>query len=82
MYTYFPAVSVPASAIDWFPGWLWRFGAAAAAALDVKGSGSWLCEYPVAPTASVDVARPMARVVASCDWGVVVLDANPSSSGS
>jgi len=40
------------------PGWLWIPGAAAAAALpDVGGSGGWLCQYPVAPTASVAVAR-------------------------
>jgi len=40
------------------PGWLWIHGAAAAAALpDVGGPGGWLCQYPVAPTASVAVAR-------------------------
>jgi len=40
-------------------------GAAAAVALpDVGGSGGWLCQYPVAPTASVAVARLMGRVAA------------------
>jgi len=39
--------------------WLWRPGAAAAAAAlpDVGGSGGWHCQYPVAPTANVAVAR-------------------------
>jgi len=45
------------------PGWPWRFGAAAAAALDVSGYGGWLCQYRVAPTASVAVARLVGKVV-------------------
>jgi len=64
-------------------GWLWRPGAAAAAALpDVGGSGGWLCQYPVAPTQPVLLLRGYSGCVCDCDGGVVVLDGNPSSGGS
>jgi len=48
------------------PGWLWRPGLAAAAALpDVGGSGGWLCQYPVAPTASVAVVARLVGMFAT-----------------